>query len=74
MRFGSVARLAPLALAGILVGSAARMAGVVASRSGWRVEPADAWDADADDDPEPDIETLEAHARLVIANRAALGC
>jgi hypothetical protein len=73
METGPFIRLAPLVLAGVLVASLARWVAIVADRTRWHAERIDAWDSAFDDDPEPDAETLEAHARLVIANRVASG-
>ncbi len=66
-------RLAPLALAGLVMGLADRLVGPTASRTWLRPDPwREIWDAEGvdDDDPEPDPETLDAHARIVRAHRA----
>jgi hypothetical protein len=68
----SMLRMAPLAVAGILV-AVSRLMGPGADRTHVSRDPWYADDVGADDDPEPDADTLEAHARRVIANRALAG-
>jgi len=68
-------RLAPLGTASTLMTLGRRAAAWAAHAAGWPVTwRADPWHAEGseDDDPEPDADTLEAHARLVRARRTSV--